>query len=149
VDHNRVRVGSGRQAFQRAVAALRSWQQFELRWVSLVPNDAPIKVGTTVVVKAHTFGVWSLNATRIVYVINEIDPIARFGFGYGTLPDHVETGEERFLIEWTPADDSVCYDILAFSKPRQQLVLLGKPVARFFQRRFATDSIAAMRSLIH
>ena len=36
----------------------------------------------------------------------------KFGFAYGTLPDHAATGEERFLIEWNQDDDSVWYDIL-------------------------------------
>jgi uncharacterized protein (UPF0548 family) len=26
-------------------------------------------------------------------------PVRRFGFAYGTLPDHVESGEERFTVE--------------------------------------------------
>jgi len=30
---------------------------------------------------------------------NEEEPIQRYGFAYGTLPDHAETGEERFLVE--------------------------------------------------
>jgi len=89
-----------------------------------------------------------------VYVVDnetggrtETDAIARFGFAYGTLPDHIERGEERFLIEWNHSDDSVWYDILAFSQPRHPMVKLGAPVARVMQKRFARDSLRAMRSL--
>src|SRR6185436_6673895 len=99
----------------------------------------------------------------VVYVVDEDESIAqfaaagrgeteaagirRFGFAYGTLPDHIERGEERFLIEWDRKDDSVWYDILAFSQPRHPLVRLGAPVARLMQKRFARDSISAMRSV--
>lgn len=143
VDHNRTKLGSGAEAFQRAVAALRSWRQFDLGWVKIVPANTPIETGNTVAVRAQTFGFWSLNACRIVYVINEEGPARRFGFAYGTLPDHVERGEERFTIEWG-ADDSVWYDIYAFSHPQHPLVKLGVPIARKLQKRFVRDSLAVM-----
>ena len=44
-------------------------------------------------VQARTFGFWSLSAARIVYVIEDAAPVKRFGFAYGTLPNHVECGE--------------------------------------------------------
>jgi len=85
---------------------------------------------------------WSLNACRLVSVI---DDDRSYGFTYGTLPDHAERGQERFLVEWRQDDDSVWYDILAYSRPNQILSLLGYPVARLLQKRFARDSMLAMR----
>jgi uncharacterized protein (UPF0548 family) len=139
VDHNRIKLGSGADVFQRACAALQTWRQFDLGWVSIVPPGMPLEVGVTVAVKARAFGSWSLSAARIAYLVEEESPVKRFGFAYGTLPDHVEEGEERFLIEWTP-DDSVWYDIVAFSRPRHPLVRLSFPLARMLQKRFARDS---------
>jgi uncharacterized protein (UPF0548 family) len=75
--------------------------------------------------------------------------VARFGFAYGTLPHHVERGEERFCVEWRHADDSVWYDILAFSRPHHPLLIPGYPVARIVQRRFARDSKRAMLRAVH
>ena len=143
VDHNRIRLGEGERTYQRAVEALKNWRQFDLGWVTIVPRGVEIKAGSTVAVKARAFGTWSLNACRVVYVIDES---RRFGFAYGTLPDHVERGEERFLIEWLP-DDSVWYDILAFSRPQHPLVKLSSPLARRLQKRFARDSLARMASV--
>ena len=40
------------------------------------------------------------------------------------------------MVEWC-ADDSVCYDILAFSRPNHWLVRLGYPITRRLQKRFA------------
>jgi uncharacterized protein (UPF0548 family) len=146
VDHNRVKLGTGEETYQRAVSALRSWKQFELGWVTVVPPGKPLKVGTVVAVQTKTFGFWSLNATRIVYVVDERQTQkARFGFAYGTLPDHVERGEERFTVEWQ-ADDSVWYDICAFSRPKHPLARLGFPVTRMLQKRFAGDSLAVMKA---
>ena len=144
VDHNRRKLGEGQETYRLAVAALRSWQQFDLGWVTVVPAGRPLEVGTTVAVRAKTFGFWSLNAARIVYVIDEKqNGNARFGFAYGTLPDHVERGEERFTIE-RHADDSVWYDIYAFSRPKHPLARLGFPITRMLQKRFVRDSLAKM-----
>jgi uncharacterized protein (UPF0548 family) len=141
VDHNRARLGDGEATYRRAVQGLKSWWQFDLGWVTVVPRDVVVEVGATVAVKARAFGTWSLNASRVVYVIDEP---RRWGFAYGTLPDHVECGEERFLIEWLP-DDSVWYDILAFSRPKHPLVKLSAPLARLLQKRFARESLAQMK----
>ena len=140
VDHNRIQLGKGEETFNNAVEALKKWRQFDLGWVSLVPDGVPIEEGATVAVKARAFGTWSLNVTRVVYVINED---RRFGFAYGTLPHHLECGEERFLIEWN-TDDTVSYDILAFSRPRHPLVRLSRPLTRRLQKRFAKDSMKRM-----
>ena len=92
---------------------------------------------------ARAGGLWWLNACRIVYVIDEPSPVRRFGFAYGTLPGHVECGEERFCVEHL-ADDSVWYDIRAFSRPRFWMTRLGYPLARRLQKRFAAESKAIM-----
>ena len=143
VDHNRIQLGQGEATYKRAVEALKQWRQFELGWVTIVPHGVPVEVGATVAIKARAFGTWSLSAARVVYVIDED---RRFGFAYGTLPDHVECGEERFLIEWLP-DDSVWYDILAFSRPRHPLVRLSAPLARLLQKRFARESLLRVQAL--
>lgn len=143
VDHNRIQLGNGEATFRRAVDALKKWRQFELGWVAIVPRDVPIETGATVAVKARAFGMWSLNASRVVYTI---DQSRCFGFAYGTLPDHVECGEERFLIFWL-GSDRVFYDILAFSRPHHPLVRLSFPFARLLQKRFAHDSLNRMAFL--
>jgi uncharacterized protein (UPF0548 family) len=141
VDHNRIQVGQGEATFLRGVEALKHWRQFDLGWVTIVPRGVVVETGATVAVKARAFGTWSLNACRVVYVIDEA---RQFGFAYGTLPEHVECGEERFLIEWLD-DNSVWYDILAFSQPQHPLVKLSAPLARRLQKRFARDSLHRMK----
>jgi uncharacterized protein (UPF0548 family) len=97
--------------------------------------------------QAHALGVWWLNACRIIYVLDEQAPVRRFGFAYGTLPAHVEQGEERFSVELQP-DGSVWYDLRAFSRPRYWPVRLGKPFARRLQMRFVRESMTAMQQAV-
>jgi uncharacterized protein (UPF0548 family) len=145
VDHNRIQLGEGGATYARAVVALKEWRQFDLGWVTIVPRGVAVEAGATVAVKARAYGTWSLSAARVVYVINEA---RRFGFAYGTLPDHVERGEERFFVEWLP-DNTVWYDILAFSRPQHPLVRLSSPLARRLQRRFARESLSRMAAVLH
>ncbi|MEZ4862764.1 MAG: DUF1990 domain-containing protein [Caldilineaceae bacterium] len=150
VDHNRVQLGSGLTVYDQACAALQRWEMFNLGWVKLCWPDQPLQPGVTVGVVAQLWGVQILNACRIVYTFDEsTEEGKRFGFAYGTLPGHIERGEERFQIEWRRRDDSVWYDILAFSQPAHWLAHLGYPVTRFFQKRFARHSKAAMERSIH
>ena len=145
VDHNRARLGGGEGVFGRAVAALRAWKMFDIGWIRILPPGAPIEVGTTVAVLARHHGLRSLNACRIVYLVDEDDGDARrYGFAYGTLPEHGERGEERFTVEWRRDDNSVHYDLYAFSRPNHLLAKIGHPLARRLQRRFARDSVRAM-----
>lgn len=144
VDHNRIRLGEGASCFAHAREAINRWEMFNIGWVQLCWPDAPIEEGTVVAVLAHHFGFWFLNACRIVYVLDEDGPVRRYGFAYGTLSDHAESGEERFSIEWRKEDDSVWYDLLAFSRPNELLARAGYPVARMLQKRFAKMSKEAM-----
>jgi uncharacterized protein (UPF0548 family) len=144
LDHNRVCLGQGPAVFESACHALRRWQMFATPWTAIFPGDSPIEPGRVVAMQARAFGLWWLNACRIVYVVDEV---GRFGFAYGTLPSHVECGEERFLIE-RDADDRVWYDVRAFSRPRHPLVRLAYPLARRLQLRFVADSQAAMRNCV-
>jgi uncharacterized protein (UPF0548 family) len=149
VDHTRVRLGSGEQVYMAARRALELWEHFRLGWVEARPADVPLVVGQPVAVMARAMGLWWLNACRIVYTVDERERARRFGFAYGTLPDHVESGEERFVVEWDGADDSVWYDIVAFSRPHHVLTRLGYPLVRRTQKRFARDSAAAMQRAVN
>jgi uncharacterized protein (UPF0548 family) len=144
VDHNRVLLGKGENAFARAVAAIRAWRMFNFPWCRLAPSNAPIEVGSTVAVSFRHFGFWSLNACRIVYVLEEDGAKGKYGFAYGTLPEHAEVGEERFSVEWDSSDGSVWYDLYAFSHPRHVLARAGYPLSRMLQRRFVRESKRAM-----
>jgi uncharacterized protein (UPF0548 family) len=148
LDHNRVYLGSGPETFERAKAAMRRWEMFNIGWLQLCWPYARLETGSTVAILARALGLWSLNAARIVYLVEQSGDIERFGFAYGTLPDHIERGEERFCVEWWRADGSVWYDLLAFSQPNRLLAQLAYPYVRRLQKRFAADSKQAMLKAI-
>jgi uncharacterized protein (UPF0548 family) len=141
VDRNRIRLGSGSDVFEKAQRALRSWAMFDLGWTSIFPRQAEIHAGVVVAVVVSHFGFWSVNLARIVFVE---DPCS---FAYGTLGEHAASGEERFSVTRDASDDSVWYDVLAFSKPNQVLANAGYPLSRMLQKRFARDSMAAMKRI--
>jgi uncharacterized protein (UPF0548 family) len=146
-DHNRVNLGQGLETFERAKSAIRQWKMFDMPWIDLCWPITPIEPEAAVAVLVSHLGFWSMNACRIVYVIDEHGSPERYGFAYGTLPDHMERGEERFTVEFDTDDQTVWYDIYAFSRP-STLARLAYPFARAVQKRFASDSKAAMQKAV-
>ena len=144
VDHERVRLGAGEADFERACAALRRWEMFRMPGVELCWPDAPIEVETVVAVLARLGPLWSLNCCRIVHRLESEEGVERFGFSYGTLPEHGVRGEERFGVEWLRADESVWWERLAISKPGGLLARLARARTRRFQHRFGERSARAM-----
>jgi uncharacterized protein (UPF0548 family) len=144
VDRTRIELGSGEAIFDAAKAALRRWEQFRLGWVEAWSPATPLEPGQVVAVVGKAMGLWWINSCRIIYTVDETGPRSQFGFAYGTLPSHVERGEERFLIEWDRATDRVFYDILAFSRPNHWLSRVGYPIVRLHQKRFGRESAASM-----
>ena len=145
-DHNRIELGKGVEAFERAKRAVRNWKMFDMPWINLCWPDTPVVPGSGVAVLISHLGFWSLNACRIVYVIDEHGSSEKYGFAYGTLPDHGERGEERFTVEFK-SDQTVWYDLYAFSRPNM-LARLAYPYTRLLQKRFARDSKAAMQDAV-
>lgn len=117
---------------------------FHNGWTHLCWPDAPIRSGTNVAVMARCFGLYSINFCRIVYVIDEP---RKYGFAYGTLPDHVEAGEERFVVEWLE-DGRVWYDVFAFSRARHVLARIANPAVRGLQSKFRRGSGRAMQRAV-
>ena len=125
--------------------AFQAWKQFDLGWARVANSSARIKPGQIVAVEVHSLGLWSLNLSQIV---DAVDTTSCFGFIYKTTLQHVEEGEERFLLNLDPDSGVVWYETEAVSRPRSLLARIGYPVTRAFQHRFARDSHQRMRELI-
>ncbi len=145
VDEATVAIGHGQTDFERAQAALVGWQQFNIGWVETFPPRAPLAVGTCVAVLIRHCGFWSLNGCRVIYLVSRPDDDARFGFAYGTLTNHAESGEEIFEVVVDPATGDVMYRIRAISSPRAMATRVGQPIVRALQARFRRHSAAAMQ----
>lgn len=148
IDHNRIQLGKGREDFEKATEAIKRWKMFDIPWVKLYPRDAPIEVGQNVAVLINHLSFWSLNASRIVYILDEQGDVEKYGFAYGTLSEHGERGEERFSVELHHSSGEVWYDLFAFSRPKHIFAMLGYPVTRYLQKQFAWESKEAMKRFV-
>ncbi len=144
INHHRIQIGSGADAYARAKDAIQTWTMYRLEWTRLFPANTPIVANEVVCVIVNHNLCWSLNPCRIIYVLEETGAVERYGFAFGTLPRHSEEGEERFTVEWQREDDSVWYELLAFARPHHVLARVGFPFVGLFQRKFARDSGRAM-----
>lgn len=143
-DDNVAVIGQGEECFEKAREAVRSWRVFPDSWAKVYVSEVAQKVGTVVGVVLKHLGFYSINPSRVVYVVDEK---TKAGFAYGTLPGHAERGEELFQVEWDKESDNVSYRIRAYSRPGHLLSLLGYPVVRALQKRFVRDSIAQMKEI--
>lgn len=155
LDHNRAFLGDGEEAFAAARAAVDRWVMFPAEWTRVIarPGDRTpagypaVRAGTVVAMVARALGLFWLSACRVVYTLDEAGPVRRYGFAYGTLPGHVERGEERFSVEMRE-DGTVWYDLLAFSHPHYWMARVGYPLTRRLQHRFVRHSLAAMGAAV-
>jgi uncharacterized protein (UPF0548 family) len=143
-DRNTCLLGVGDHAFEAAKEAINQWVMFPKPWTHIFPAQ-PFVQDKEVVVLFRLFGLWWFNSSRVIYTINEPH---RYGFAYGTLTQHVEKGEELFLVE-QDAEGKVWYRLEAFSQPRAWYVRLFKPLARYHQKRFGRQSKAAMQAFVN
>jgi uncharacterized protein (UPF0548 family) len=144
-DEQVVTIGNGAAAFERARLALTTWKHFTIGWVQVSPKEASINAGTIVAVQIRHFGFWSLNGARILYHVGGTGDPDAFGFAYGTLTNHAESGEELFEVFLDRPSGDVKYRIRAVSWPQAFLARVGQPVVRLLQARFRRDSAAAMK----
>lgn len=130
--HNRYEtdLGNGHETFQRAVEGLKAWEAHHLPGVRVFPEGQDIHTGATVAV---TLGTPLLALVAPCRIVNVIDEATRWGFAYGTLPGHPEQGEEAFIVSKS-SDETVRFEIVAFSQPANSLVRLSGPVGRSVQK---------------
>jgi uncharacterized protein (UPF0548 family) len=79
--------------------------------------------------------------------VGVVDEPTRWGFAYGTLPGHLEQGEEAFVVSTSP-EETVRFDIVAFSRPGDSVVRLSGPIGRGFQRVGTKGYLRALRRFV-
>jgi uncharacterized protein (UPF0548 family) len=142
--HADIVLGAGRETFERAVEGLQTWKAHRLPGMSVFPHDQAIVVGATVILTLGTSLVSVLVPCRVVAVVDEP---GRWGFAYGTLPGHPEQGEEAFTVSISP-NETVRFEIEAFSRPGSLLVRLSGAVGRGVQERAAGGYLRALKRFV-
>lgn len=131
ITDRRLVLGSGPDCFTQASARLLGWRA-----------HAHARVHAT-----RTGDVVSLKTGPIrsrCLILTEEHGRNRTTLVYGTLPGHVERGEEAFLIEIDP-DGTVTGRCVAFSRPAWIWARLGAPVARLVQVAITDAYLRGMR----
>ncbi len=143
-DRYEIVLGQGPEIFQQAVTGLKTWKAHRLPGMEVFPDNQVIRTGATVVVTLGTPIVALALPCRIVSVI---DGQTRWGFAYGTLPGHPEQGEEAFVISVSP-DQTVRFEIEAFSRPGDPLVRLSGPIGRGVQMGGTRGYLRALKRFV-
>jgi uncharacterized protein (UPF0548 family) len=137
----RVRLG-GADVFPAAVEALAHWRMQRAAGLAVRASADRAAPGVRV---AAGIRVWPLTFWAPCEVVWLRAEPGRYGYGYGTLPGHPESGEEGF--ELSLVDDAVWFDIRAFSRPARWYTRLGRPVVDRLQDRVTDRYVAALQGL--
>mmetsp|Transcript_17404 Transcript_17404/g.55913 ORF Transcript_17404/g.55913 Transcript_17404/m.55913 type:complete len:226 (-) Transcript_17404:1295-1972(-) len=164
LDHTEAQVGTGAADYEAAKKALQRWGHFQLGWTYVNPQTPVAKSALVcVVAKAAPFlPLWTTCPLEVVYTEEKggaamgrkvkgggAPPkggpgVRKFTFAHGCLGTHLLAGEERFSVEMR-GDGSVWYEILTFSHAAHPISMLAYPMARWQQKRFARESVKAMK----
>ena len=139
-DRFRIELGAEEATFEKAKRALRDWRGFSTDWVRICWPYKKIVPGAVVAVLAHHYGFYSVNAARIVYVVDEPK---RFGFALGSLSNHMVRGE-LLLVVYAEGEGRVFYELTFVSRPAHWLSWVFYPLGRQLQKAFARDSLHAL-----
>jgi uncharacterized protein (UPF0548 family) len=135
-------LGAGDEVFARARDGLRAWVPQRGAGARVVPADAPLAVGQTVIVAMSRLG---MTVTAPCRILDVTDEPGRFGFTYGALVGHPERGEEAFHV--VRDGDRTSFRITVCSRPALLLARLGGPIARRVQAALTRRYLAAMEDV--
>jgi uncharacterized protein (UPF0548 family) len=140
----RVRLGTGPAVFEAASRALATWQMHRAAGIRVRADAESVAVGGRF---ASGIGIGRLRLWAPCEVVWVVDEPRRYGYGYGTLPGHPETGEEALVVTVEPPDSGVWFDIRAFSRLAYWYLRPGRPLAEFIQDRVTDRYVEALRRL--
>lgn len=138
-----VPIGHGRQVFTRAGDAVCGWRAQLGAGLQVWASAQTVMPGAVVILG---LGIGSLRLRapcRVVYVVDEP---RRRGFAYGTLAGHPESGEEAFMIEHHD-DDTVSFNVTAFSRPATRLAKIAGPVGAVVQRQLTARYLRSLENI--
>lgn len=126
-------LGQGRKCFDAAVERLLTWQAH---------HSAGVKVRETGENRLELrFGPTLSPCLILDKTVDENSAL----LVYGTLPGHVESGEEAFFIR-IDSEGTVTGRCVAFSRPSWIWARIGKPVARLVQLYITRRYLQGMKS---
>jgi uncharacterized protein (UPF0548 family) len=140
-----VMVGHGQRVFDTATQNIKRWRVHECAGLTVTPRGAEVRESADVILLMKLPIGYVTVSCRVVSVTQSKD---QWGFTYGTLPHHVERGEELFSVTMAP-DGTVTFTVRAMSRPGHFLTRVGAPVAQIIQRRATDKYLQAMVDLVN
>jgi uncharacterized protein (UPF0548 family) len=135
-------IGRGRRVFARAAEAVLGWQMHRGAGLDVRATTSRAEPGTLVLITFVRGLPVGLSAPcRVLGVVDEPD---RRGFIYGTLPGHLESGEERFEVI-RDEDEVVRLRLVAFSRHTPGPARWLGPLTSYGQRIVTGRYVAAVR----
>ncbi|GGV74564.1 DUF1990 domain-containing protein [Streptomyces gelaticus] len=142
--HHRTRVGRGRADFEAAGAAVTGWRMHRTSGAEVRASADRAEAGVSVRVSLGVGPFRFAAPCRVVWAAYEQHLI---GFGYGTLDEHPECGEESFVVE-SADDGTVWFTVTAFSRPDAWYTRLAGPLVPVAQRWYARRLGATLRRIV-
>lgn len=141
-------LGRGRDVFGCARRAVMNWKMFDVGWLDLCGSQSPPQVGQQYGIVSKCVGV-RIIALAFVRKIREScrEDKAIVTLSCQARPHHVVAGRESFTVSFDSQTSDVSYRIRSCSR----IVPVLRPFAimvRAAQRRFASDSCAAMQRAV-
>lgn len=143
----RALLGEGEAAFAAARRAICRWAMMPREMLEVYPAAPPPEPGTVVAILIKSWGLWWLNSCRVLFVEETGGTEPQFALTYGTLPDHLERGEERFGVRMT-ATGEVWYELRAVWRHNQWASRVMPAAVRKEQARFRRLSCRAMQMAV-
>jgi uncharacterized protein (UPF0548 family) len=137
-----VDLGEGSDIFDAAVGHLRNWR-VHAQSLQTVIAKSQVTTGTTVILVARIFPIYVTMACRVVYTI---DAENAWGFAYGTLPHHVEKGEEQFLV--SKVGQRVHFSVTGYSRAGHSLTVVAGPIGKRLQKTATERYVSSMEQLL-
>lgn len=135
--HVERQIGTGHARFEQAADAVMHWGMQRGSGLRVQASSEVAVVDAVLIVRMGFLPA----PCRVVYVVDE--PDVR-GFGYGTLPGHPESGEERFVVRRDPTTSAVYAEVSAFSRPATWWSKAGGPLVTAAQRVIARRYLRAV-----
>ena len=159
IDRTKIVIGKGDEDFRKAIALLKKWEHFKLKWTSVDKRTEQRKREKVCVLVNIIPFVYIFNPLEIVYVEEEasrrrrlIRPSAEktsnyYAFAHATLQGHMLAGEEKFTIEKSTNDgEEVFFKIDTFSKPGNIIASASYPIVRILQKAFHFQAAKRMKN---
>ena len=140
---HRESVSLGTGTFDKALECLRNWGAQRGAGFGVYP-ERPVAQGMAVLVYGRLGRLYTSVCCRVIYVVHDED---RYGFAYGTLPHHVERGEESFMIS-KDKEGNVTFTVESCSRPAKAISWLGYPVSRAIQARITRRYLESLRTAV-